>query len=194
MSDSGYPTGPNQNSGGFGAPAYDPAAGPDPVGPEAVDYGDYDAPVVLTVNDDPDACELLARILTRSGFAVGLSYEAHDAFEQIVELAPDCVVLDLASGGVGPNLQILDLIRRTADPAVSQTRVVMVSREPNSRLFSWQAGVDAFLTRPFHMDELVTAVHDVVQRPDLARGAYRRAEADRARSGAPLAPKVWEDL
>jgi DNA-binding response OmpR family regulator len=186
------------DSGGFPTQAvpvladYDaPAPGPaDQI--VAGDYDDYDAPVVLAINDDPDACELLARILTRSGYAVGLSYAAHDAFEQIVELSPDCVVLDLASGGVGPNLQVLDHIRRSPDPNVAHTRVVLVSREPNSRLFSWQAGVDAFLTRPFHMDELVGSVNDVVQRPEAERALYRRTEADRARSGAPLPAKAWE--
>jgi CheY-like chemotaxis protein len=201
----GYPPGPGaaqsgDDSGraGAGGGAYEPAGGaPGAPGPVdqggATGYGDYDAPVVLAVNDDPDACELLARILTRSGFAVGLSYEAHDAFEQIVELSPDCVLLDLASGGVGPNLKILDRIRRASDPAVALTRVVLVSREPNSRLFCWQAGIDAFLTRPFHMHELVAMVQDVVERPEVQRGPYRQAQADHARAGGPIPPKQWEN-
>ena len=48
-------------------------------------------------------------------------------------------------------------IRSHEDLRVSTARVVLCAASPKNRTFSFQSGADAFLVRPFHLDELTDA-------------------------------------
>ena len=135
---------------------------------------------ILVVNDDPGACELLVRLLTRAGHDVERAHNHDQAMGQLGVRSIDCVVLDLATGGIGQNLRLLDLIRSSVTKAVADVRVVLVAQQSSNRMFSWQAGIDAFIARPFHADELVAQVNEVLSRPDAERERHRRRELDAA--------------
>jgi DNA-binding response OmpR family regulator len=137
---------------------------------------------VLVVHDDPDGCELLVRILSNAGRPV---YRAHD-FDQMstaLQDRPTCVVLDVTSGGIGGNLKLLDAVRHHSDATVANARVVLIATGTTSTMFSWQAGIDGFLQRPFHADDLSAAVADVLDRPEDERKPHRRRMVEAARIG-----------
>src|SRR5262245_10106217 len=90
----------------------------------------------------------------------------------------DCVVLDVSVGGIGGNHKLLDAIRGHHDPVVAGMRVVLVSTTASNAIFSWQAGIDEFVVRPFHADTLVEAVASAIARPDEERPRYRRQRLD----------------
>ena len=129
---------------------------------------------VLAVHEDPSGCELLARVISRgTGLPV---HRAHDSVEMIAALRdqPTCVVLDVTSGGVGGNLKMLDSVRNNADEVTAAARVILIAASSSNEMFSWQAGIDAFLKRPFHEHELVATVQDAIARPDAERKVHRR--------------------
>jgi DNA-binding response OmpR family regulator len=146
-------------------------------GEGAVGDGAGANPKVLVVNDEEDSSELLCRLLARAGHPVERAANPEQALSIIDVLRPGCVVLDLSAGGIARNLQVLDGIRSQLDRTVASTRVVLVAHQTGTRMFSWQAGTDAFLVRPFHADELTDAVADVLARPDSERARFRRQEA-----------------
>jgi DNA-binding response OmpR family regulator len=150
-------------------------------------------PRVLVVNDDQDACELLCRILARAGYAVDRAVDHMDAIAAASEERTDCFLLDLATGGIGNNLKLLDSIRSHPDPTVSQARVVLVAKQTNNRMFSWQAGVDAFLLRPFHEDDLLREVSESLQRPEDDRVRHRRRQLNEAKGeGRVVEARPWD--
>ena len=53
-------------------------------------------------------------------------------------------------------------------------RLVLIANEAKNRAFSWQSGVDAFVVRPFHVDELLSEVDAVLARPEDERLTHRR--------------------
>jgi len=129
---------------------------------------------VLTVHEDPSGCELLARVISRgTGLPV---HRAHDSAEMVAALRdqPTCVVLDVTSGGVGGNLKMLDSVRNHTDEVTAAARVILIAASSSNEMFSWQAGIDAFLKRPFHEHDLVSTVQDAIARPDAERKAHRR--------------------
>jgi len=132
------------------------------------------------VNDDEGACELLARLLTNAGHRVDRAHNADQALAQLNFGPVDCVLLDLASGGIGANLKLLDTLRSSMSKTISGVRVVLVGQAASNRLFSWQAGIDAFLVRPFHANELLAQLGEVLSRPDAERARHRRKELDAA--------------
>ena len=108
---------------------------------------------------------------------------AHNAEQALGQLSVgrvDCVVLDLATGGIGQNLKLLDTIRSAMAGNVSGVRVVLVAQQTSNRMFSWQAGIDAFVVRPFHANELLGQIAEVLSRPDNERARHRRRELDAA--------------
>jgi hypothetical protein len=71
--------------------------------------------------------------------------------------------------------------------------VVLVAPQSSNSLFAWQAGIDAFLPRPFHADELMHEVAESLARPDDERAGHRRRELDAARShGRRTSVRAWE--
>ena len=93
-------------------------------------------------------------------------------------------MLDLAAGGIGQNLKLIDTIRSSVTKSISGVRVVLIAQQGSSRLFSWQAGIDAFVARPFHANELLAQVNDTLSRPDGERERHRRQEVDAASAEA----------
>ena len=135
---------------------------------------------VLVVNDDEAACELLCRLLVGAGHRVQRAHTAEQASGQLSFGGIDCVVLDLTTGGIGANLKLLDVIRSSISHAVSGVRVVLIAQQTSNRMFSWEAGIDGFLVRPFHANELLDQVSEVLSRPDHERTRHRRRELDAA--------------
>ena len=133
-------------------------------------------PSVLIVNDERDACELLVRFLGHAGYRTRGAHSDVEAISTIHNQLPRCVVLDMTTGGVGSSLKILDQIRTSGDRRISSARVVLCASSPKNRSFSFQSGADAFVVRPFHLDDLIDHVTDVIDRPHDERAKHRRDE------------------
>jgi DNA-binding response OmpR family regulator len=152
-----------------------------------------ETPRVLVVNDE-DGLELLCRLLSRAGYEVDRAATPDETLARIPDFRPHCVVLDLTAGGIGQNLTLLDSIRGHVDEMVAAARVVLVASQSSNSLFSWQAGIDAFLPRPFHADELLHEVAESLARPNDERARHRRRELDAAKThGRRTSVRAWEN-
>lgn len=139
---------------------------------------------VLVVNDEPEACELLVRLLSTAGNEVERARDHPSMADRLGEPPRlDCVVLDVSTSGIGGNLKLLDAVRSHRDIDVAAIPVVLVSNGLSSAMFSWQAGADELLVRPFRGDELVTAVASAIARPPEERPKHRRRQLDAAKAG-----------
>lgn len=135
--------------------------------------------VVLIVNDDPDACEMLVRMVGSKGYRAIGATSGDEANARVASDLPRCIVLDLDAGGIGTSLKVLDNIRSHDNSSVSTARVVLCAASPKNRSFSFQSGADSFVVRPFHLDELVAQIADVLARPHDDRARHRRDELTR---------------
>jgi DNA-binding response OmpR family regulator len=134
---------------------------------------------VLVVNDDPDACELIARIVESAGWTATRVYSQDDAVTSLPAADPPfkAVLVDFAEGGTTASLKLLDTVRRM--PGFEDLAVLVLTRNDANRLFAWQSGVDGFLVRPFHSDDLINEVYAVLTRTPDEREAFRSAQLSR---------------
>lgn len=134
---------------------------------------------VLVVDDNADACELIARVIESAGWTATRSYGHDDALEKLDDSDPQfkAVVVDFQSGGTGASLELLDAVRRSKD--FKDVPVLLLTRNETNRMFAWESGADAFLVRPFHADDLINEVYAVLTRSLEEREAWREEQLAR---------------
>jgi CheY-like chemotaxis protein len=127
--------------------------------------------LILIVEDDDDARELMQAVLEQRGATVSAAESVARAFELLACKTPDVVVSDIAM----PDEDGFTLARRLrALPADSGglTPIIAVSAYSGSseRVRALAAGFDRYLHKPVDFDELSVAIAAVVERPDGSPG------------------------
>jgi DNA-binding response OmpR family regulator len=109
---------------------------------------------VLVVEDDEVIGELVAVILSESGYAVERAASAEAAMTSVRHHPPALVLLDLTLPGMS-GTAFLNLCKRGR--ATAHIPVVVMSAEP-SRHTGSPARADAVLAKPFDIDQLCDTV------------------------------------
>jgi PAS domain S-box-containing protein len=112
------------------------------------------APIVLVVDDDPNARELLRRHLQRGGYAVRLAANGEEAMKLARTLRPDVVTLD----ALMPHMDgwaVLSAMKE--DAGLAEIPVIMVTIVDNQGI-GFSLGAADYLVKPIDRDRLVRAV------------------------------------
>lgn len=125
--------------------------------PDVVVPAEDRSPRVLVVDDEPEIRTVLARLLTREGYAVEVAHDGPTALERIDTHPPDVILLDVRIPGCD-GFDICRSLKR--DPQTRLTPVVLVTglTAREDRLEGLRAGADEFLTKPVDVQELLTRV------------------------------------
>ena len=116
---------------------------------------DRGRPLVLLAERDRAAAEFAQSVLRREGYEVEPVFAASDAEERWLDRRPRLAIVELMiSGGQGT-----DLCRRLKQHDVGAVLAISGLRARDEVL---AAGADAFLQKPVHPLELVTAVKDLL--------------------------------
>ena len=117
---------------------------------------------ILLVEDEPDARELIALTLQRSGANVAAVESARDALKQLKDFAPDILVSDIGL----PLESGYELIRqvRSLDSHMKQLPAIALTAfaTETDRQMSLSAGFHAHLTKPIAAGDLIDAIAGVL--------------------------------
>jgi len=115
---------------------------------------------ILVVDDDP-ALRMLCRVnLELDGYAVLEAGSVDEAAEHTVTADVDVILLDVRMGeGLGNGLTLLDRL-----PAGHRPAVALLTGSVDLAHFERPVEVDAIISKPFALDDLATAVHDLATR------------------------------
>jgi PAS domain S-box-containing protein len=112
------------------------------------------APIVLVVDDDPNARELLRRHLQRGGYAVRMAANGEEAMQLARTLQPDVVTLD----ALMPQMDGWAVLSAMKEDAVlAEIPVIMVTIVDNQSI-GFSLGAADYLIKPIDRDRLVRAV------------------------------------
>jgi CheY-like chemotaxis protein len=109
----------------------------------------------VIVEDEPTVADALSRLLEQCGHPVlGVASSADEALPMVAELEPDVVLLDIQLGGSDG----LDLARRLMARCPRPIIVCTAHADPALFLEAGEAGVSAYLVKPFRLTELMAAI------------------------------------
>lgn len=112
------------------------------------------APIVLVVDDDPDARELLRRHLQRSGYAVRVAANGEEAMQLARTLRPDVVTLDVLM----PQMDGWAVLSAMKEDAVLAEIPVIMATIVDNQSIGFSLGAADYLIKPIDRDRLVRAV------------------------------------
>ena len=159
---------------------------------------------VLVIEDDEWVADLLVAALRDASFAVETASTAGRGLELAAQFVPDCIVCDFALSdrdGVWFARQL-----RASEASQSTVPLLLVSSrdEPDASCHGFAAGVDAFMAKPFRLDEVIAQVKALIAfaarfsaaaapaTPPSGRGG--RVRRERTTAGAPEASSPPESV
>ena len=120
---------------------------------------------ILVADDEKDIVELVAFNLEREGFAVCRAYDCQKAWEMVNTAKPDLVILDLMMPGL-PGMEVCGRIRRQKTTASLPIIMLTAKSDPVDKILGLEIGADDYLTKPFHVRELIARVRAVLRRSE----------------------------
>ncbi|NLG36730.1 MAG: response regulator transcription factor [Clostridiales bacterium] len=127
---------------------------------------------ILIVEDDARIARFVALELEHEGYRVLTARDGPGGLEAALRESPDLVLLDLMLPGLS-GIEVCRRIRRASDVPV----IMLTARdEVTDKVQGLDVGADDYLTKPFHIEELLARI----------RAALRRQNADAPRAGTTL--------
>lgn len=116
----------------------------------------YDVLKILIVDDEPDICYFLSNSLSKKGFTTSYSYTLKGAEELIETNKPSVLVLDNhLPDGMGTEFA------GKISSRYPELKIIMITAHdsPQDRTKAYNNGVSLFLSKPFTISEIITAVN-----------------------------------
>ena len=129
-------------------------------------------PLVLVVDDEREACDLILMALDARGFRTQVAHDGLEAWDALQASRPAVMIVDIQLPGLN-GYELVVKLRK--DPRLRTTPVIVVTGLTGSSASSddeWAraCGADALFTKPFPIDEFVAKVASLARlRPTAIR-------------------------
>ena len=120
-------------------------------------------PAVLVVDDDQAITDLLRNILSRQGFEVETAANGNEGLSIAGQKVFDLIISDLMM----PQLDGLGLLAKLqADNELKNIPVILLTAvdEIDKKINAWDAGVSAYMTKPFSEQEVLAVVEAMLKK------------------------------
>lgn len=123
---------------------------------------DREAPIrILLVEDDREIARRLAEGLAEAGFSVEPAYNGPDGLALGLDEAFDAAVLDLGL----PQMQGIDVLKAWRRESRTFPVLILTARGTwSEKVDGLNAGADDYITKPFHIPEVVARIKALIRR------------------------------
>jgi len=115
---------------------------------------------LLVVDDDPQIQRMLRSQLAARDYEVLVVGTGTEALAAVGEFEPHLVLLDITM----PGLDGLEVCRQLREWSAVPVVLLTAADAPQTKMTALDLGADDFLTKPFHMGELLARVRAVLRR------------------------------
>lgn len=116
---------------------------------------------ILIIEDEKDLAKSISEYLSEENYLCEFATTFHEAMNKINTYQYDCIILDIMLPD-GNGLDILEELKRQN----KQDGVIIVSAKNavDDRVKGLKMGADDYLTKPFHLSELMARVFSIIRR------------------------------
>lgn len=132
-------------------------------------------PRILVIDNNPDILWLVSDILSDE-YAVSIAKDVAEARKLIKEHIPELIITDIMM----PDENGLDFIKHIRENKFTRNLPVIIISGRNAeedKIIGYNAGADAYITKPFNVDILKTLVSRLLQRKVTDTDYYRSPES-----------------
>jgi DNA-binding response OmpR family regulator len=125
-------------------------------------------PLILLVDDEPDIVQLVALRLDGAGYEVVAAYNGQQALEYVRQVRPDLIILDLMLPRVDGYrvARLLKFNERYKEIPI----LILTARALEEEIqLAMDCGADAYLTKPFDAQMLLTRVRELLDSVKVTR-------------------------
>jgi two-component system OmpR family response regulator len=134
---------------------------------------------ILVADDNDEIRQLLETIMSSEGHKVVSASNGQEALDMMLAHAPDVLILDVMM----PVMDGYSVLREMKAAGMRDSTKVLVLTAKTSEqdwVRGYKLGADQYLTKPFEVDDLVTAVQGMLKMTKEQLRARRQEELDRA--------------
>ena len=134
-----------------------PVEAPKPAETELVVEESSGAPLVMVVDDSLTVRKITSRMLTREGYEVATAKDGVDALQQLQDIRPDCILLDVEM----PRMDGFELARNLrADAETRKIPIIMITSRTadKHRNHALELGVSEYMGKPYQEDQLLALI------------------------------------
>jgi DNA-binding response OmpR family regulator len=114
---------------------------------------------IVVIEDNPDILSLITDLLEDEGYSV-TPFPALTSIEALIELNPDCFILDEQLPHVSGHILCMLL---KSKPPTKNVPVILISASNHLESFADLSEADAWLKKPFEINDLVNLVAGVIK-------------------------------
>lgn len=118
---------------------------------------------LLVVDDEPNLLLAVAACLSAEDYEVTTARNGREALMHLAKTVPDLIVSDIRMPGMD-GYQLARNLRGAARTALVPIIFLTAKDETVDRVEGFQAGIDAYLTKPFEPEELIAVVNGILRR------------------------------
>ena len=118
---------------------------------------------VMIVEDDVQASTFLAEVLTTEGYVPIVVNESSKAMSMANATLPNAFLLDLMMPEPD-GFRLCRMLR--ANPNFATTPIIIVTAldDTDSRIVAFGAGANDYIVKPFHINELTSKLHALIEK------------------------------
>lgn len=119
-------------------------------------------PLIMVVDDSLTVRKITTRLLERNGYLVVTAKDGVDALEQLMEVSPDIMLLDVEM----PRMDGFELAKRLRqDSKTKKLPIIMITSRTadKHRNYALELGVNEYLGKPFQEEELLRHVAHFIE-------------------------------
>lgn len=116
---------------------------------------------ILIVEDEIELSKSIAEYLSGEDYLCEFAYNYEEALAKITAFDYDCILLDITLPD-GNGLQIIEELKKVN----KQDGVIIISAKNalDDKIKGLQLGADDYLTKPFHLSELMARIYSIIRR------------------------------
>jgi two-component system, OmpR family, response regulator len=122
---------------------------------------------LLVVDDEPNIVELLSASLRYAGFHVTSAGSGREAIDQVRDVRPDLIVLDVLMPGVDG----FSVLRQLRGNGIDIPVLFLTAKDAGEdRVAGLTLGADDYVTKPFSLAEVIARIHAILRRTGKGNG------------------------